>query len=81
MTISQILAQTPGVNRAQRRHPDAEPLAFGVPTAAQKLGLGLTKTYELIGTGELKSFTIGARRLIAAEALDDFMARKMAEGK
>ena len=45
------------------------------------LGLGLTKTYELIGTGELKSFTIGARRLIAAEALDDFMARKMAEGE
>ena len=38
-------------------------------------GLGRTKTYELIGSGELETVTVGRRRLVPAEALEDFVAR------
>ncbi len=35
-------------------------------------GLGRTKTYELIGSGDLETVKVGKRRLIPAEALQDY---------
>ncbi len=38
-------------------------------------GLGRTKTYELIGSGDLETVTVGRRRMVPAEALQDWVAR------
>ncbi|HIF25207.1 MAG TPA: DNA-binding protein [Micavibrio sp.] len=39
----------------------------------QKIGLGTTKIYELIGTGKLKAKKIGRRTFISDEAIQDFV--------
>jgi len=44
-------------------------------------GLGRTKTYELLGTGELDSITIGKRRLIIIDSYRRLIERQRAEGK
>lgn len=41
-----------------------------VAEACEELRIRRTKLYELLGTGELPSMTIGRRRLIPASALD-----------
>lgn len=38
-------------------------------------GLGRTKTYELIGSGELETIKVGKRRMVPAEAFQDWIAR------
>ena len=47
------------------------PTAITVPVARAReiSGLGNTKIYELIKTGELKSTTVGCRRLIFMDSL------------
>lgn len=42
--------------------------------AAQRLGLGRTKVYELMASGELRSVKIGAARRVSATALAEFVA-------
>ncbi len=42
--------------------------------AAQRLGIGRTKVYELIRSGELRSVKIGAARRVSAAALAEFVA-------
>lgn len=42
-------------------------------------GLGLTKTYELIGTGELESVTIGKRRLIVMDSWRAYVAAHLSK--
>jgi excisionase family DNA binding protein len=42
--------------------------------AAQRLGIGRTKVYELMRSGELRSVKIGAARRVSATALADFVA-------
>jgi len=49
------------------------------PTAGQAIGLGRTKTFELIATGQLHSIKIGKRRLVAVEELRAFAARMASE--
>jgi excisionase family DNA binding protein len=53
----------------------AEQLLFRPNEAAQRLGLGRTKVYELMASGELRSVKIGAARRVSATALVDFVAR------
>lgn len=43
------------------------------------LGLGHTKTTELIAKGEIQSFKIGRRRKATQEALQEFIDRKIEE--
>lgn len=38
-------------------------------------GLGRTKIYELIGTGELRTVKIGRRRFVPAAAVEEYVAR------
>jgi hypothetical protein len=44
-------------------------------------GLGRTKTYELLGTRELDSITVGKRRLIIIDSYRRLIERQRAEGK
>ena len=51
------------------------PLLLDVERAGVLLGLGRTNVYKLINSGELRSITIGKRRLIPREALDEFIEK------
>lgn len=49
------------------------------PDAARALGgLGRTKTYHLIRSGELPSLTIGRRRFVALQDIDAYIDRRRA---
>jgi len=41
--------------------------------AAERLGIGRSKVYELIGTGELESVKIGRLRRVPVDALTAFV--------
>lgn len=56
-----------------------KPVFISVSEAGRSLGLGLTKTNELIATGVLKSVKLGARRLISIESIEELAAKLMAE--
>jgi len=43
---------------------EEEPLTVRIPVAAQLTGLGKTRIYELIESGDLKSIKLGRARLI-----------------
>ena len=42
--------------------------------AAARLGIGRTKLYELMASGELRSVKIGGARRVSATALTEFVA-------
>ncbi len=56
-------------------NPSVPKALLSVTDFMASTGLGRTKTYELIGSGELETVTCGRRRMIPAEALQDFVAR------
>ncbi|HMT43826.1 MAG TPA: helix-turn-helix domain-containing protein [Chakrabartia sp.] len=43
--------------------------------AAQMLGIGRTKTYEMVMNGELASLHIGSRRLVKVESIKALIER------
>ena len=49
------------------------PLAVSPAEAAQMLGLGRTKFYELMGANEIASMKIGTRRLIRVAVLEAWL--------
>lgn len=50
-----------------------------VPQASRSLGLGLTKTYELLANGALRSTKVGSRRLVHIDSIETLAAELMAE--
>lgn len=60
--------------RKQSDHPPA--LAVRVADAARMLGIGKTKTYELIGTGEIEVIKVGRATLVIRASLEAFIARR-----
>lgn len=58
---------------------DKAKFAYTVPEAAAAVGLGRSKLYEMMKAGEVRSFRIGTRRLIAAEELAELVERKRHE--
>ncbi|WP_454560900.1 helix-turn-helix domain-containing protein [Mycobacterium haemophilum] len=48
---------------------------IAVPAVMARLGIGRTKLYELIDSGELRSVKIGSRRFVTDAAVDDFITR------
>lgn len=52
---------------------------FSIREAAQRLGIGRSLLYRLLDAGEIKTAKIGARRLIPADALNEFIARVKSE--
>lgn len=51
---------------------------YTVEEAAQKLRKGRTWTWGVVRSGELRSFKIGARRVVSQDAIDEFIERAMA---
>ncbi|MCP9207151.1 helix-turn-helix domain-containing protein [Streptomyces cucumeris] len=47
-----------------------------VEQAARRLGIGRTKMYEYVSSGEIPSVKIGSLRRIPAEAVGEFLARR-----
>ena len=50
-----------------------ERLAVSPAEAARLTGIGRTTLYQALGSGTLRSFKIGKRRLIKIEALHDWL--------
>lgn len=46
-----------------------EPVLCSIADAARILGIGKTKTYELIGGNQLECVTIGTRRLVKVDSI------------
>jgi excisionase family DNA binding protein len=53
-----------------RRDTSVQARLVSVREAARLLGIGLTKTYELISDGLLETVTIGSRRLVTLRSID-----------
>lgn len=67
MATSPAIINNPG--RVDRR-PAMKPIAIPVREACQVGGLGRTKLYELVKTGELKTVSVGRRRLVLFASLE-----------
>ncbi|WP_413753136.1 helix-turn-helix domain-containing protein [Streptomyces sp. R-74717] len=56
---------------------DTTLVALTVAEAARRIGIGRTKLYEYVTSGEIASVKIGSLRRIPAEAVNDFLARRL----
>ena len=46
-----------------------KPFLLSISECGRMLGIGRSKTYQLIGEGQLDTVTIGRRRLVRAESV------------
>lgn len=69
----------PGMSLMAAPVPD-EALAYRVPAAAELLGIGKSKLYELIAQGAIESIKVDAARLIPAHALRAYLAAQAGDG-
>ena len=53
-------------------------LAYPISEAAELIGIGYVKCYELISSGELETFRVGRRRLCSAAAIQRYIERQEA---
>ncbi|MFI1946875.1 helix-turn-helix domain-containing protein [Streptomyces virginiae] len=56
---------------------DTTLVGLTVAEAARRLGMGRTKLYEYVASGEIASVKIGSLRRIPAEAVNEFVARRL----
>lgn len=56
-----------------------KPIFISVPEAGRSLGIGMTKTIELIASGVLRSAKIGARRLVYIDSIEALAASLIVE--
>ena len=54
-----------------------EPLALPPKAAFAAIGVGITKGYELINSGELEAFKIGRSTRVTAESVKAYVARRV----
>ena len=54
------------------------PLAHRIHDACQRLGVGRSKLYELIASGEISTFKVGTRTLIPEAELRRFVSSRTA---
>lgn len=57
---------------------DLTPLTVRIPVAAQMLGIGKTKLYELIAQREIEVLKLGSATLIVVGSLQAFIERQRA---
>jgi excisionase family DNA binding protein len=62
------------INRQDMEDVDQIPRLLSISLACQILGLSRTSLYELISSGRVRSVTVGRRRLVPCEAIDEFIA-------
>ena len=58
--------------------PDVEALAFSPDRAAMRIGESVRSVYNLLSTGQLKSYKAGKRRLIPDTELQAYVKRRLA---
>ncbi|MFB7559802.1 helix-turn-helix domain-containing protein [Streptomyces brevispora] len=56
---------------------DTTLVALTVAEAARRIGIGRTKLYEYVTSGEIASVKIGSLRRIPAEAVNEFLSRRL----
>ncbi|AEN11343.1 MULTISPECIES: helix-turn-helix domain-containing protein [unclassified Streptomyces] len=56
---------------------DTTLVALTVSEAARRIGIGRTKLYEYVSSGEIASVKIGSLRRIPAEAVNEFLSRRL----
>ena len=61
------------VNARPNDTSDGGPVAYDVPEVIRRLGVTRPTIYRFLMSGELRSFRLGSRRLVSAEALSDFI--------
>ena len=59
--------------------PEPEPIFYGINDVAKMIGLGRSKVWEMVATGELFSVRIGKRRLIPTEEIARWKEQVIAE--
>jgi len=62
------------VRQNERPRGRESPRLLSIKQAVFELGIGRSALYELISAGTLKTIKIGRRRLIAREAIEEFIA-------
>jgi len=70
-----LLLSTPRTVDVPEPRPAPEQVLLTVAEAASRLGIGKTKAYELITSGELESTTIGRLRRIHVDAVRAYAGR------
>ena len=50
-------------------------VSYSIPEAAQAIGIGRSKVYQYLSSGELGSFYIGKRRLSHSDDLEQFVSK------
>lgn len=63
------------MNARAQSSPPMDRLAVSVEEAAQMLGIGRSKVFELLKEGSLPSIRIGRRRLISCTEIRAFLER------
>ena len=53
--------------------PTQEPIAYGIVPLSAVLGLGKTKIYEMIGSGQLEAMKAGRRTLVSAASVRRYL--------
>lgn len=64
--------------KTRARNPvdtNVEPLSVDISGACRLTGLGRSKIYELLGSGELRSLKVGRRRIVTVAAIRAFLDR------
>lgn len=56
---------------------NAPPVANPIPEAARRLGISKSGCYNLISSGQLRTFKLGTRTLIAETELARFVEKRM----
>ncbi|MBS7669943.1 MULTISPECIES: helix-turn-helix domain-containing protein [Sphingomonadales] len=59
-------------------HQTVEPICVRINDAALMIGVGRTKLYELIATGELETVKIGKATRVITSSLHDLVKRQRA---
>lgn len=55
--------------------PDVEPILYRPEDAARVLGIGRSKLFELLATGQVPSVQIGRARRVSRRALENYAER------
>jgi hypothetical protein len=63
----------PAVEAIRRQR---ETLAYSVPAAADLVGVNERRMWDLIGQGNIPSFTERGRRLVSRRALEEYLASR-----
>lgn len=58
-----------------------KPISIPPKDAFAAIGVGVTKGYELINSGELDAFKIGRATRITMASIESFVARRMADAR